>query len=931
MQKLIIRRQGYGTPLATMEFIELPTADGSLLRIYTTEADADTTSRHGLARMLLAFSRLGAVMVGPHKSNEFGLQLVNNSPLDEARTIALLEAAKKSLKLPAGAKVFYFPTPTQKATAATFADKLEAAGFTIADPRRWAKGNQIYSSGWAVGRMVYVPTAQIDAKYASGELKPTDILITDDVPAEVPHVAGIVSLEASTANSHVALLAKSHNIPFAFANDPAQAAKIKALSGKEVALQASESMGNTLVALELSEMPAAFRKQLVGLLEPAPLVVTAKATTGSFGQKVDGLGPESLKSVGSKAANYAILRKALPPESVPEATALTFDVWDAFMKQKVPSSARPGASVTLEAEIAARLTPFKAYPPPNMAALKRALDGVRELIRDTELPNTVKTGIADTIKAAGFNPGEELRFRSSTNVEDTDTFTGAGLYESFSGTLARDIGGPVQPGAGNRGAFGAVRRTIASFYNDNAFLERRRLKVDETKVGMAMLVHRSMPDERELANGVVTVTIDEFGGQSMEMVSKVGAEPVTNPEPDSTDPEVMSVYRDTNTNDVSFIQKQPTSSPKVRLGENIYSDDDYKKFGTLFGEAAAAFASVRGKTPPLTVDLEFKKALPAPGDPPGNQFIVKQIRMVPKLSGTVPTALMPAVTALETSQGEGVDVFAAHAMKSRWKVTNEARWLSGPNQNLTTSPMTNIEVDYIEGGVVKRYAGPLSGFNQYAYKATGTSQVQTNDSWVSPAGKNELTVSMPDTAPVQDGPVRTLASQPMVWSQKLTKAVNVLRYEVDPATSMTKLVKKAEKSVSAPLEKNVIVGPVIERWNFKAARKGLAGADVLVAPRYRYADQPVDQMVKTDKLGAWEHTTIQGLTSTPLVLKGWFSQTMEPKHHNEPEVFVFEPALEEGISAQALRELKSQNIRKIFIDENQKFWVAGDDGKWRTL
>lgn len=64
MQKLIIRRQGYGTALATMEFIELPTADGSLLRIYTTEADADTAARHGIARVLLGFSRLGAVMVG---------------------------------------------------------------------------------------------------------------------------------------------------------------------------------------------------------------------------------------------------------------------------------------------------------------------------------------------------------------------------------------------------------------------------------------------------------------------------------------------------------------------------------------------------------------------------------------------------------------------------------------------------------------------------------------------------------------------------------------------------------------------------------------------------------------------------------------------------------------------------------------------------
>ena len=64
MQKLTIRRQGYGTPLATLEFIELPTADGSQLRVYSTEVDADTTARHGIARMLLGFSRLGVVMMG---------------------------------------------------------------------------------------------------------------------------------------------------------------------------------------------------------------------------------------------------------------------------------------------------------------------------------------------------------------------------------------------------------------------------------------------------------------------------------------------------------------------------------------------------------------------------------------------------------------------------------------------------------------------------------------------------------------------------------------------------------------------------------------------------------------------------------------------------------------------------------------------------
>ncbi len=81
MQKLTIRRQGYGTPLATLEFIELPTADGSLLRVYSTEVDADTTARHGVARMLLGFSRLGVVMVGDLPAHAIASAL---KPLQEA-------------------------------------------------------------------------------------------------------------------------------------------------------------------------------------------------------------------------------------------------------------------------------------------------------------------------------------------------------------------------------------------------------------------------------------------------------------------------------------------------------------------------------------------------------------------------------------------------------------------------------------------------------------------------------------------------------------------------------------------------------------------------------------------------------------------------------------------------------------------------------
>ncbi len=64
LQKLSIRRQGYGQALATLYFLELPTSNGQVLRMYTTQADTDAATRKSVARMLFAFSRLGVIMVG---------------------------------------------------------------------------------------------------------------------------------------------------------------------------------------------------------------------------------------------------------------------------------------------------------------------------------------------------------------------------------------------------------------------------------------------------------------------------------------------------------------------------------------------------------------------------------------------------------------------------------------------------------------------------------------------------------------------------------------------------------------------------------------------------------------------------------------------------------------------------------------------------
>jgi hypothetical protein len=69
VQRLSIRRQGHGVALAVVQFIEIQLAGGELLRIYSTDVNADATSRQQIAQVLLARARLGVLMVGelpPH-------------------------------------------------------------------------------------------------------------------------------------------------------------------------------------------------------------------------------------------------------------------------------------------------------------------------------------------------------------------------------------------------------------------------------------------------------------------------------------------------------------------------------------------------------------------------------------------------------------------------------------------------------------------------------------------------------------------------------------------------------------------------------------------------------------------------------------------------------------------------------------------------
>jgi hypothetical protein len=90
----------------------------------------------------------------------------------------------------------------------------------------------------------------------------------------------------------------------------------------------------------------------------------------------------------------------------------------------------------------------------------------------------------------------------------------------------------------------------------------------------------------------------------------------------------------------------------------------------------------------------------------------------------------------------------------------------------------------------------------------------------------------------------------------------------------------------------------------------------------------------TAPLVRFVETRLTGLTTEPIVLTNYFSQTYRPGHHNFTEEFIFEPRLEPGLSSATLAELNAANIQFIYVElgfSDPVINVLGLDQKLRKL
>ena len=464
---------------------------------------------------------MGAVLFS-EKNSEYAIQLVGQDKFPAPMVRFLWRLVDAALDKPETLRGLYMPTFEQADASGAMAETLAQHDVPLVSAQRWETGSDaIYSYGWAMGRLVFVEGGKITAAFRAGELTSADILLTDHVPAEVPRVAGIVVLNPSTPNSHVAILAKNFGVPFYYEGNEATRGKLLALAGSEVMIRTSAGWGinsagasATLVALEAESVGCDFRDAVAKFKAPPKLKFAAKATAGVYTLAMKSVKPSDTKLVGGKAAKFSLLQKLIPKNSPDPAIAITFDLWDEFMAQRLANGK------TLSGEIDARLA--KAHESGLPADLADALKGIRKLIRDGEFVESQRQALIAALSP--FDRTQKIRFRSSTNMEDSRHFTGAGLYDSYSGCLLDDLdddtAGPCacdDAKQKERGVFRAIRRVYASFYNNNAYLERRRFGVDEDDVGMAILVHHSFPDEIELANGVAVSDYNSYSAGSFNM------------------------------------------------------------------------------------------------------------------------------------------------------------------------------------------------------------------------------------------------------------------------------------------------------------------------------------------------------------------------------------------------------------------------------
>jgi hypothetical protein len=319
-----------------------------------------------------------------------------------------------------------------------------------------------------LGRIHIIPKLDDHVEVGSNE-----IVVLDEVPVQLPPVAGIVTTKPSTPLSHINLLAKGWGIPNVYIKNAQEL--LKQYDGWWVQFDAKRDT-YTITRADNSTLDEYQRrlKQRLDIMTPR-YDLSIKAMAALNQQRAS-----SVVAYGAKSANLGELIHARPAGFVvPPGFTIPFFYYDQFLRDN-----------KLDDAIYAMLNDQKFVHDP--AYRRSFLTRLREDFQKASMNPQLRSEILHRWHAEFGHRG--VFARSSTNSEDLPNFNGAGIYTSMPNLKTDEQ------------LIEGIKTVWASVWNFEAYEARERAGIDHTKVFMAVLIQEGINSE---SSGVM-ITTDPF-------------------------------------------------------------------------------------------------------------------------------------------------------------------------------------------------------------------------------------------------------------------------------------------------------------------------------------------------------------------------------------------------------------------------------------
>ncbi|MCP4599375.1 MAG: hypothetical protein GY847_02375 [Proteobacteria bacterium] len=460
--------------------------------------------------------------------------------------------------------------------------------------------------GTSIGKLRFITAEQLETEYVGFR----DIVVLDRVPNDISVVMGIITEEFQTPLSHINVLSQNRGTPNMGLKDAFSHEAMRALEGKWVKLEVGPfEYSITEVSNEEADTWWEENKPDQVLVPTLDLDTTdLRNIEDILDIENKGLGEslkEAIPAFGGKASHFAAFPH-MDNDKIrfPKAFAVPVHYYWQFMETNGFHDQLNEMMDDPE---------FNNNPNIRDTRLKELRDAIKAAPIDPDFEALL------TKKLNSDYPGIRMRFRSSTNCEDLDGFTGAGLYTSRSG----DPNDPDYP------ILDAIRTVWASVWYFRAFEERSYRSIDHHSVGMALLVHNSFPWEE--ANGVA-ITANPFDTSGMEpgfyVNVQVGDVSVVQPSSGITSDQFVYHF-DMPGQPIVFI----AHSSLVLKGDTVITNAQTYALGVALKEIHGFFQHLYGPNPNewYAMDVEFKFDQPEPqGDSEEEPVLfVKQARPYP--------------------------------------------------------------------------------------------------------------------------------------------------------------------------------------------------------------------------------------------------------------------------------------------------------------